>query len=276
MSVDQDSPEQPQRVAVVRDGARLALTFDWPERRNALDFAAWDQLSAGTDLARDDDIRVVTLTGAGSAFCAGVEFAAIGESLRIERHRFPSFIRRWSEVADRFERLAQPTVAAINGPAIGAGFEIALACDVRIASNKAVFAMPQLQMGIVPDVGGTSRLGRAAGAAFAKDIILTGRVIGAEEALAHGIVSRVVPHDELPAVLDDIASTIAAIPWPAAYFADLAIDFGRDLDSRHAADFEAVADQVMLREEAVWDRVSAFMEQRGLKGLDPTSRSASD
>lgn len=256
------------RLSVSDAPDRVDITIDWPERRNALDFATWDELDlVMADVERRDTVRVVTLTGNGSSFCAGVSFDAIGDSLKIERHSYPSFIRRWANVADRFERAAQPTVAAINGPAIGAGFEIALACDIRIASERAVFAMPQMQMGIIPDAGGTSRLSRAAGAAVAKDMILTSRIMDAEEALRTGIVSRVVPHDRLQAETDEIAERLRALPWPSGHFANVAIDLGAQIDPRRAADLEGIVDQVMLREDEIWARVDAFMTGKGLKGL---------
>lgn len=255
------------RLVTRNHGDRMDIIFNWPERRNALDYQAWDELAGALDVvAHDDRFRVVTLTGSDPAFCAGVEFDTINTSLGVEKAQYPSFIRKWSDIADRCERIAQPTVAAVNGPAVGAGFEIALACDLRIASDRAVFAMPQMKMGIIPDVGGTSRLARTAGTAFAKDLILTGRTIGAEEALARGIVSRVVPHDDLAAELESMAELIGALPWPSAYFAMVAIDTGQHLDSRRAADLEGIVDQVMLRTDDVWDRIDAFRASKGLKG----------
>jgi enoyl-CoA hydratase len=122
-------------------------------------------------------------------------------------------------------------------------------------------------MGIVPDVGGTSRLARAAGAAFARDMIMTARIIDAPEAKSAGIVSRVVAQDTIATELDSIATTVEGLPWPAAYFAGVAIDVGPRLDPRRAADIEAMADQVMLRQEQVWERISDFMSSKGLRGL---------
>ncbi|MFB7222730.1 enoyl-CoA hydratase/isomerase family protein [Streptomyces sp. NPDC056227] len=258
------------KTLTVRDsGTRLDVTLNRPDERNALTFAAWDDLDrvmAGVEMR--DDLRVVTLTGNGPAFCAGVDFGTIGASLEAEKGSYPSFIRRWANIVDRFERVPQPTVVAINGPAIGAGLEMALACDIRIASDRAVFAMPQMRMGIVPDVGGTSRLARATGEAFAKDMILTSRVVGAEEALRAGIVSRVVEHDKLREELEGIATAVESLPWPSAYFASVAIDAGPKLDPRRAADIEAIADQVMLRQDEVWKSVSDFMASKGLRGLE--------
>lgn len=255
-------------LAVEDTGTRLDITLNRPDQRNSLDFTAWDELDAVmAALETRDDARVVTLTGAGPAFCAGVDFATIGASLEVEKGSYPAFIRRWAHIVDRFERAAQPTVVAINGPVIGAGLELALACDVRIASEAAVFAMPQMQMGIVPDVGGTSRLARASGEAFAKDMVLTSRVVDAQEALRAGLVSRVVAADALAAELDEVATAIEKLPWPSAYFATVAIDVGPRLDPRRAADIEAIADQVMLRQDEVWERISAFMTGKGLRGL---------
>ncbi|MGE3621682.1 MAG: enoyl-CoA hydratase/isomerase family protein [Acidimicrobiia bacterium] len=255
------------RLHIRNHGNRLDIKLSWPERRNALDYQAWDELNAAFDLAaKNDGCKVVTLTGEDPAFCAGVEFSNIPTSLEIEKTQYPSFIRKWADAADRLERVAQPVVAAINGPAVGAGFEVALAADVRIASDRAVFAMPQLRMGIIPDVGGTSRLAKIAGRTLAKDLVLTGRVISAEEALAAGIVSRVVPHESLADELDQIASQIAELPWPAPYFAMVAIDSGLQLDSRRAADLEGIVDQVMLRTDEVWDRIEDFYKSKGLKG----------
>ena len=256
------------RLRVDDKDARVDITIAWPARRNALDYKTWDELDEVMQwVGTQDHVRVVTLTGDDPAFCAGVDFEAIGSSLVVEKAQYPSFIRKWAGVADRFERVAQPTIAAINGPAIGAGMEIALACDLRIASERAVFAMPQMRMGIVPDAGGTSRLARTVGLAMAKDLILSSRVIDADEALRAGIVSRVVPHDSLAAEVDELANQIAELPWPSAYFATVAIDSGIHLDPRRAADLEGIADQVMLRQDEVWERIESFMESKGLKGM---------
>ena len=264
------STDSPWQQLDVRDtGSRIDITIARADRRNSLDFDTWDELArVMADVAARDEVRVVTLTGEGASFCAGVDFEWIEKSTQIERNEYPSFIRRWSGVADAFERVAQPTLAAINGPAVGGGCELALACDLRIASDRAVFAMPQMRMGVIPDVGGTSRLAKAAGSALAKDMILTGRVLDAHEALRFGLVSRVVPHDELPQVANEMAAAIESLPWPSAYFASFAIDVGSLLDARRAADLEAITDQVMFREPEVNRRINAFMKTKGLKGVD--------
>ncbi len=258
-----------ERLQVHEDGARLDITLARPEQRNALDYEMWDELDKVLrDVGeRDGDIRVVVLTGAGSAFCAGVDFEAIGSSLEIERKRYPSFIRRWAGVADLFERIPQTTIAAINGPAVGAGLEIALACDLRVASTAASFCLPQMRMGIIPDAGGTSRLAKAVGPALAKDMVLSCRVIDAAEARLSGLVSRVVAPEQLVAEIDDLAGRVLSLPWPSAYFATVAIDVGPQLDPRRATDIEGIVDQVMLRHDDVRARVENFQVTKGLKGV---------
>lgn len=258
-----------QRLRVHEDGARLNVTLARAAHRNALDYEMWDELDhVLRDVAeRDGDIRVVVVTGDGSAFCAGVDFDAIGSSLEIERKRYPSFIRRWAGVADQFERIPQTTIAAINGPAVGAGLEIALACDLRVASTSASFCLPQMRMGIIPDAGGTSRLSKAVGSGLAKDMVLSCRVLDADEARQAGIVSRVVPDEGLAAEIDDLAGRILSLPWPSAYFATVAIDVGPQLDPRRATDLEGIVDQVMLRHDEVRARVENFQVTKGLKGV---------
>ncbi|MFV0463055.1 MAG: enoyl-CoA hydratase/isomerase family protein [Nostocoides sp.] len=262
-------PSSPYACLQVHDtGSRMDIILNRPDARNSLTYEAWDELDDVTaQFARRDDLRVITLTGAGPAFCSGVDFSVIGSSLEVELGSYPAFIRRWADIVDRFERAPQTTVVAINGPTIGAGLEMALAFDIRIASEAAFFAMPQLQMGIVPDVGGTSRLARAVGDAFARDMVLTARVVPAADGLQAGIVSRVVVPEQLSAEVDDIATKVERLAWPSAYFASVAIDVGPKLDPRRAADIEAIADQVMLRNEEVWDQISNFMKSRGLRGL---------
>ena len=257
-----------QELTVRDTGARVDIAISRPARRNSLDFETWAELAAiMAEVAERDEVRVVTLTGEGDSFSSGVDFEWIARSTQTELREYPSFIRRWSGVTDAFERVAQPTIAVVNGPAVGGGCELALACDLRICSDRAIFAMPQMRMGIVPDTGGTSRLAKAAGSALAKDMILTGRVLDAEEALRFGLVSRVVPHGELAGVADEMADAIAALPWPSTYYANFAVDVGALLDSRRAADLEAIADQVMFRQAEVTERIDAFMRSKGLKGM---------
>ena len=192
------------------DGVAL-VTLDRPERLNALDDELLTTLVPGTfaDLARDDSVHAVVVTGAGRGFCAGADLDSngFGQPTALEAARF---VRSTHQGPVNVRRLPQPTIAAVNGPAIGAGFGLALACDLRFAAPGARFGAPFVGMGLVPDYGVSYFLPRVVGTAVALDILLTGRIVGADEALALGLVSRVV--DDVVAAAVETATAIAANP----------------------------------------------------------------
>jgi enoyl-CoA hydratase/carnithine racemase len=178
------------------DGAVVRLTLNRPEKRNAIDDATRDALFghlAAWD--RDPAIRVVVLTGAGTAFCTGSDLSVVADP-NVPRPR----------LVGPFESFSKPLIAAINGPAVGGGLEIALCCDVRIASTTARFGLTEVRIGSLPGSGGTQRLPHAVGPALAAQMILTGELISAERALAAGLVSELVA----PEALTDRAMAIAA------------------------------------------------------------------
>lgn len=256
------NPELPQtyQTLEVRDaGARVDLYLNRPEKRNALSFEVWDELKDCLErLHERTDVRVVVFSGKGKAFSAGVDFEAIRESLVREKTDYPRFIRRWAGVAHSFERLPCPVIARINGPAFGGALELALACDVRIAAEEAVFRFPQHSFGIVPDVGGTGRLTRIAGPAWAKDLVLTGRMLTAVEALGASIVTRVVPSARLDAEVDAVADVILKSPWPFGFFVKKAVEAGEETNPWLSNDIEAIVDRVMLHSEEMWRQVEEF------------------
>jgi enoyl-CoA hydratase len=185
------------------------VTIARPEALNALDRPTLEQLHARLDeLARDADARVVVLTGAGDrAFVAGADIKYME---RLE----PLEARRWGELGHACGRLLEtmpkPTIAAIDGFALGGGCELALACDLRYASARSRLGQPEIDLGIIPGWGGTQRLARACGLGFAKELILTGRVVGADEARDRGLVSAVFEDDELLEQTLEVARGLAA------------------------------------------------------------------
>lgn len=207
------SADHPLLVDSRPDGVSV-VTLNRPERLNALDdelFVALGETFEG--LAVDPSVRVVVVTGAGRAFCAGADLVhaqqggppvpdldGTVEWMRWVAHRGPLALYR----------LPQPTIAAVNGPAAGGGLGLALSCDLRIAAPAATFSAPFVRMGLGPDCGCSSLLPRVAGSALAIEMLLTGRRVGAEEALAAGLASRVCD-DALAASLE-LAATIAAMP----------------------------------------------------------------
>jgi enoyl-CoA hydratase len=201
-------------IALERRGAVAVVTFDRPEALNALSPAMLTELE---DVLRsvDDDAgqRAIVLTGAGGkAFCAGADIGHLRRASALEAHEFA---RRGHAITDLIENLGTPVIAAVNGFALGGGCEIALACDVRLAAERARFGQPEITLGVVPGWGGTQRLARATSAAFAKDLILTGRLIGADEALRAGLVSQVHPDADLVDAAVEVATLMASRPGPA-------------------------------------------------------------
>ncbi len=184
------------------------LTINRPEGLNALNTAVLKELSATLDtLTEDRDLRALVVTGAGDrAFVAGAD---IGEMAELLRDEAASFARIGHETMNKLSSLPVPTIAAVNGFALGGGFELALACDLIVASAKARFAFPETGLGITPGFGGTQRLARLAGPMVACDLIFTGRRLNANQALALGVVTEVTKPDSLLERALEIANTIA-------------------------------------------------------------------
>ena len=195
-------------VEVSRAGAVLTITLNRPDVLNALNGAMHRGIQAALRDAEDPSVRAVVITGAGRGFCVGQdlqEFSSgagdVAENLRQNYHRNVLAIRA----------LEKPVVAAVNGPAAGAGMSLALACDVRIAADSASFVPAFINIGLVPDSGGTWLVRRLLGAARAFEWLTTGRRLGAEEARTWGLVSEVVPAEELEHRTHEVAELFAEI-----------------------------------------------------------------
>ncbi len=184
------------------------LTINKPEGLNALDTSVLKELSDSLDaLEKDRDLRVLIVTGAGDrAFVAGADIAEMAE---LTQEEAVSFARAGHVTMNKLSSFPMPTIAAVNGYALGGGFELALACDLIIASEKARFAFPETGLGITPGFGGTQRLARLAGSMVACDLIFTGRRLNAEQALALGIVAEIAKPESLLERAFEIANNIA-------------------------------------------------------------------
>lgn len=186
------------------DGAIGTITLSSPQRRNAISNPMREQLGALLQaLDEDPAIRVVVVTGAGSAFCAGVDLSD-GASPK------PSLLEFTRPLVAPFDRLTKPLIAAINGPAVGGGFEIVLAADIRVAVTSAWFALPEVTIGSLPGSGGTQRLARALPPAVAATLLYTGDRLSAQDAHRLGLLSALVEPDELSSAVQGIAERIAA------------------------------------------------------------------
>jgi enoyl-CoA hydratase/carnithine racemase len=198
----------------IKDGV-ATLKLNRPEKANAFDGEMWLALEKKAEEIRlNKEVRVVILTGEGKAFCGGLDLnqaAAEGVALGQEAARggFDT-LQYVSKVFTLYERLPVPVIAVINGGCIGLGLELALACDIRLAADHAVFSIPEVVFGLVPDCGGTQRLPRLVGPAMAKELILTGRRIDAAEALRIGLVNHLYPLETLLAEAEKMAAEIAS------------------------------------------------------------------
>jgi len=204
------------------DGPIAVLTVNRPDKRNAVTNAVVEEIDKALDrVEADPDLRVLILTGAGDkAFVAGAD---IGELDRRDTILGRTETRRRQEVYTRIEQLDIPSIAAINGWALGTGLELTLVCTLRVASSKARMGQPEVKLGIIPGAGGTYRLPRLVGMGRAMEMILTGEPVTAEEALAMGLVNRVVPPENLMAEVRALAEAIVARPKLAVQYAKEAV-----------------------------------------------------
>jgi 2-(1,2-epoxy-1,2-dihydrophenyl)acetyl-CoA isomerase len=247
-----------------KDGV-ATLTMNRPERLNALGDTLRDDLHHAIVRASDDPaIRAIVLTGAGRGFCSGGDVKVMNENK--ERGADRPLIDKVAPSRDRtvlaMRDAPKPLIAAVNGPAAGAGMNIALACDIRIASSTARFGETFAKRGLHVDWGGTYFLPRIVGMAKACELIFTGEIIDAEEALALGIVSKVVAPEELMPSVHELAQKIAAGPPIAIRLAKRALYRSQDCDLRSALEFETYAQNICSETEDAREGITAFVEKR--------------
>jgi enoyl-CoA hydratase/carnithine racemase len=227
----------PAHVRYQVDRQVATVTLDRPEKLNAMDRQMFGELeAAAASAAADPAVRAVLVTGAGRAFSSGLdvaEFAAADDPARAE-----AMVADVQRAISAFELLPKPVVAAVNGLAVGGGLQLAIACDLRLASDRAEFASLEMRWAIVPDLGGTERLPRLVGLGRAKELIFTGRQVGADEALRIGLVNRVVPDHDLATEAAELAGGLAAGPTLALGLAKQALN--ESFERSTAAGMEAV------------------------------------
>ncbi len=203
-----------ERILVEREGAVGWVRINRPERLNAFLRPMREELEAAlAELDEDEDLRCVVLTGVGRAFSTGGDIAAMAELVRSEdASGFEALVRAGARVIERIDTMGKPVIAAVNGPAAGAGACLALACDLRVASETASIGFSFARLGLHPDWGGSYFLPRLVGPALAAELIYTGGMIGAERAERLGLFNRVVPAAELEPTARGVAGQIAAAP----------------------------------------------------------------
>ena len=247
-------------VKVAVDAGLAVVTIDRPEALNALN----DETLAGLEgafsaLGTNRAIRAVILTGTGKAFAAGADIKAIAEFTPLDAR---AFSQRGQRVFNLIEDFQHPVLAAVNGFALGGGCELAMACDVRIASDRARTGLPEVKLGVIPGFGGTQRLARILGRSFAKYLLFTGEIISAQHALELGLFNEVVAPDQLMPRCLEIARTIAARAPIAVSYCKAAVNLGTDTTLGHGLSHEA---ELFAQTFATADQkagMRAFIEKR--------------
>lgn len=239
------------------DGAVAIITLNRPEAYNALDLASIRTLSeAVARFESDSSLHVAVITGTGKAFCAGAD---IDETLP---HMKEHGTKRLPPTIMRGQTVTKPLIAAINGLALGGGLELALACDIRVATASAKLGLPEVGLGLIPGWGGTQRLPRLIGCGRATEMILTGRAITSEEAERIGLVNKVVPDGELMTTAIEIARAIAEKSPDAIRFAKESIHKGLDLSLHEGLDLEASLEDAALNTPGFDEGIRAYKDKR--------------
>ena len=215
---------------------------------------------AAEKLNADPEVKVVIVTGAGEkTFAAGLDVKEVEGKSVTDMKDFQAFSR---DASARVAAIEKPVIAAINGLCLGGGLELALCCDIRIASEGTRFGQPEITLGIIPGGGGTQRLSRLIGAARAKELFFTGNMFDAQAALEMGLVSKVVPPDKLMEETTALATTIAAMPAVALKMIKHAVDHGINMDLNSALAFEGECFMLSYTSEDGREGLRAFVEKR--------------
>lgn len=243
---------------------RLAtVTMNRPAALNALNDETLSELNAVIDLIdADPAIKGVIITGTGKSFVAGADIRQMAEYTPAQAR---SYMSRAQRVFNRIEDLEKPVMAAVNGYALGGGCELAMACDFRFAGEKAIFGQPEINLGVIPGFGGSQRLPRLTNAGIAKELLLSGRNVKADEALRIGLVNRICPAETLIAESTEIMRLIISKPAGALAYAKVAVNQGRDADLHKALELEVDLISLCFATEDQKEGMKAFLEKRPAK-----------
>ena len=247
-----------ETIICKQDGPVLTITLNRPDRLNAFSAEMFADVGTAVETVSEmRDIRVVVFTGAGRAFCSGADLTNVAEHhSHSEGDALAAGIRQASGVFDRVEALPQATIAAINGHAVGAGLQIGLACDFRIAVAGAKLGLSDVKIGIIPALGATTRLPRLIGLAKTKELILTGDLILSEQALEIGMINQVVEKEQLEDAVKELAEKLTSRAPLAIETAKRLLNTGATLDE------VAKAQSRLIKSADALEGISAFFEKR--------------
>jgi enoyl-CoA hydratase/carnithine racemase len=234
-----------------------------PEKRNAITAQMLEELERCIlEVAIKDDIGVVVISGEGKGFCAGIDLFELGELAGLSNRDFRSSLRRLQRAFSEIEYLEKAVIAAIHGYAIGAGFEMILACDLRLSSEEAIFTIPEVSLGIIPDLGGSQRLPRIVGVGRAKELILTGKTISALDAERIGLINKVVPLEDLQNTARDWAEEITGNGPLAVGLAKRNIDTNFGVSISEGLESAGVTQSPLISSYDFKEKLRARMEKR--------------
>lgn len=254
----------PTIITEKADGAAI-IKFNRPDKRNALTQQMMTELSTELEKAADDvSVRAIVLAGEGKCFCSGIDFNMLAElgGKRTDTAAFRRIVAKMQSVGNLMESIEKPVIAALHCYCFGMGLEIALAADFRIAAEGTQIGLQEAELGLIPDVGGTTRLTRTVGIPHAKEIIMLGRKIDARRACEIGLVNAVVPEDNLTATAMEWVKELKGCAPLAVGLAKKVIDRGAHLDKMTLMELEALAQSVLIRTDDVNEGVMARMQKR--------------
>jgi len=248
----------PEELSVSTDGPVGLIRFNRPKQLNALSLAVMRELVEALErFDAEEAIRVIVLAGDDRAFAAGADIGDMADSSVVEQYKRNQFAR-W----ERIKRIGKPIVAAVSGYCLGGGCELMMHCDVVVASETAQFGQPEINLGVMPGAGGTQRLTRAVGKATAMDVILTGRFLTAKEALAGGLVSRVVPREHWFTEALKVAAVIAEKPPLAVRAAKEAVLKAQEMSLAAGLEYERKLFYLLFATDDQKEGMRAFIEKR--------------
>jgi enoyl-CoA hydratase len=247
-----------ENVIVEKDGAVAVVTLNRPQQLNALSYGLVKDLSFALQaLDQDDEVRALIVTGGEKVFAAGADIKEMAD-----RGPFDERIQERLAYRDRINKISKPVIAAVSGFALGGGCELAMSCDIIIASETARFGQPEVNLGIIPGSGGTQRLSHAVGKYRAMEMVLTGEALSAAEAERFGLVNRVVPVELLLDEAKNMAKKIAAKPILAIKAAKEAVLKSANMPLDEGLDFERKSFYMLLASEDRKEGMKAFLEKR--------------
>ncbi len=253
-----------ETVNLITEDAVAKVTISRPKALNAINSQVLDELSQIIgQIESDPNVRVVVITGDGDkSFVAGADIAEMSKLTPLEAR---NFLTRGQRLLDRIENLNAITVARVNGYALGGGLELALACDIRIASENALVGLPEVSLGLIPSFGGTQRLTRVVGSSVSKYLILLGKRLKASEALNYGILNEVVPIGELDSAVDKVIDTLLNMAPVALTAAKNAIYMASQTDMYSGQELEVNYASMCFSTDDLREGMNAFLEKRKAK-----------